>query len=158
MNKKIQHSKILIEISYISLIILGVLFFLLYYVKKYNFILDLIITLLVLSLAIESFLYSHKTEKYKIYYLLIASLFVIVTIVHTARLFYGPLQCFITSAFISIFLYDSIAMFIGIIFVFSSLYLMKKKSGSRRIHMAVIIIGIIMILNHFIKIAVGKCV
>ncbi len=158
MNKKSKHSKILIEISYLSLIILEVLFFLLYYVKKYNFILDLLITLLVFSLALESFFYSHKTKKYKIYYLLIASLFVIVTIVHATRMFYGPLQCFVTSAFISIFLYDSIAMFMGILFVFSPLYLMKKRSGSKRIHMAVIIVGIIMILNHFIKIAVGKCV
>ena len=158
MNKKSKHSKILIEISYLSLIILGVLFFLLYYVKKYNFILDLLITLLVFSLALESFFYSHKTKKYKIYYLLIASLFVILTIAHTARLFYGPLPCFITSAFISIFLWNSIAMIMGILFVFSSLFLMKKKSGSRQIHIAVIIIGIIMILNHFIKIAVGKCV
>ena len=153
-----MHSKIIAEISYLSLIILGVLFFLLYYVKKYNFILDLIITLLVFSLALESFFYSHKTEKYKIYYLLMASLFVILTIAHAARLFYGPLQCFITSAFISIFIFDSIAMVMGILFVFSSLYLMKKRSGSKRIHMAVIIIGVIMILNHFIKIAVGKCV
>ena len=152
-----ESKNILIDILSLVIILIGGLALLSYYSNKYTRQVDSVIIVIVLLLSIDSFLYL-KHSKYKWQYKLLCGLFLLVAITHSIRLFFGPLQCSIYSKLISIYFYDSLAFLSGLSLFILSIYLIKKHSGPRYHHIAGILVGLAMIINHIIKISIGICV
>mgnify|MGYP001561541887 CR=1 FL=1 len=153
-----MNKKILTKLIGIIIILIAALTFLLYYVGKYNFYLDFGITLILLYYGIDNLLYLKHTKKYKTPYLINGLFCVVLAIVHISRLIFGPLQCKFLPVIVSLFTYDVAALLMGASLIYFSSYSLKHRSGQKYLHIFGIIIGAVIVIDHVIRIAVGKCV
>ena len=162
MNKDIKffnkHEKIFIDIISLLIIILAFVALLSYYFNLYTKQVDIGIIIIVLLLGIDCFFYDARVKNYNNLYLHLGLLFIIVAITHLLRLFLGPIHCQLFPTIISVYLYELLALTTGFLLFYLSLFLTKKKSGARYHHIAGILIGLAMIINHLFKIVIGKCV
>ena len=153
-----MNKKILTDIVGAAIVVIAVLTLLLYYVGEYNFYLDLGITVILLYYGIDNLLYLKHTKKYKTPYLINGLFCVTLALVHISRLIFGPLQCKFLPAIVSLFTYDVIAILMGASLVYFSSYSLRHRTGPKYLHIFGIIIGTVIVIDHVIRIAVGKCV
>ncbi len=147
-----------VKVLSVIILVFSMLVLISYYFDILTKLTDIIIIILALSLSADSFLYLHHTKKYKLKYRFLGTLFLLVALTHISRLLLGPAQCLFSRTFLSLYLYDGIAALIGLSLLYLSIALMRKRSGPRYHHLAGILFGAAMLLNHIIKIVVGKCV
>lgn len=152
------YSNLSIEITSIIIIMLAMAALLSYYLNRFTKITDIGIIIVVLILSIDSFKYFRKARVHAWQYGWLTSLFLIVVISHSLRLFFGPVHCSLFNIIVSIYVYDAIAIIIGLLLVSFSVFLMHRRSGIKYHHIAGILVGIAMTINHIIKIVIGKCI
>jgi len=154
---QIKSKNSLIEAVTFLIVLFAILALIPYYLGKFTRTTDVAIVILLFLLSIDSFLYIKHTQDYKKQYYFLSFLFLVVAIVHGTRFFLGPIHCSLNEP-LSVYLYNIIALLMGIFLVYLSTYLMKRHSGPRYHHIAGIIIGAAMIIIHSLKIIIGKCV
>jgi len=152
-----NENKIVTVISTV-IILLALLGLASYYFNTYTRVTDVVIILLALLLTIDSLLYIQHTGKYKKSYIFLSGLFFLVALAHAPRFFFGPLHCSLGSRLGSIYTYEGLAFLVGLALLSLSIYLMKKHSGSKYHRIAGILFGTTMVINHVIKLSIGKCV
>ena len=153
-----KHEKIFIDLISVLIILSAFVALLSYYFNIYTKQVDIGIIIIVLLLGLDCFFYDFRVKKYNKDYMYLGILFTIVAIAHLSRFILGPIHCQLFPKIISVYLYELLALTTGFLLFYFSLFLIKKKSGARYHHIAGILVGLAMTINHLFKIVIGKCV
>lgn len=155
-KRGVKDNKLLLDGISALIILFGIFVLMSYYFNVYTKEVDIIIIVLTIILGIDCFVHV-KHSKFGIKYSCLGALFIIVAITHSYRFFFGPLHCKTFANAISIYAYDGLAILVGMLMLYISLFLMHKRSGKRYHHIAGILVGLAMVINHIIKLIIGKC-
>jgi len=152
-----KHSKTVIGILTILCIILGLLELSTFYTGIINNEVNILLTLILFVLFIDNYIhFTHHKQNRRIY-IILSIIFLILTISHLIRQIAGPIFCNLDPIF-SIYLYEGFAVIFGIFMIYSSILFVKFNRKLNYHSASVGIVGIIIAVNHIIKMFVGVCV
>ena len=152
-----KHSKKIIVAITILCIILGLLELSTFYTGVFNKEINVVLTIILLVLCIDNYIHFTHHSKNRIRYFALSAIFLILAVSHAIRQVKGPIICDLP-IFFSIYAYEGFAIIFGIFMMYSAISIIR---GNRKLnyHSASIgIAGMIITINHIIKIFVGICV
>ena len=152
-----KHSKIVILTIVILCVILGLLELSTFYTGVLNNWINLVLTIILFVLCIDNYLHFAHHNKNRAAYLSLSIIFLILTISHVIRQVKGPVLCSLP-IFLSVYAYEGIAIMFGMFMIFSVIFLIRDHKKLNYHLISIGLTGIIILVNHIVKIFIGICV
>ncbi len=152
-----SHSNIIKIILVVVVVIGGILALTTYYTKIFNEVVEIILTTLLALLCIDAFLHARHKKQHRIGNYFVSGLFLLMFTSHFLRNFFGPLQCKLP-LFLSVYAYDGLTILIGIYLI---IYTIIRANKTKIVNYHLVfwfILGLVLAINHIVKILIGNCV
>jgi hypothetical protein len=152
-----KHSKLIITLITIFGVILGLLELSTFYTQILNNEINIILTIILLVLCVDNFIHFTNHKDHRPIYIFLSVIFLILTISHAIRQVMGPVICNLPTIF-SIYLYEGFAIIFGIFMISSAILIIKENKKLNYHSSSLSLVGMIITINHMVKLFIGICV